>query len=237
MRTVQNNSSIKTMLKEAGILFGITLVAGLLLGVVYELTKEPIRIQQEKAIQEACEAVFPVPENAGYVQEGESPLLFSPLDYNLDFSFREELNTKGVRIGTVYLVSDINQHAGDLSSGYGYVVEATSKDGYGGDIVLYVGVSNDGTVTGVSILELSETAGLGMEAPKVLVPQFSGRNVASFVFTKTGALADNEVDAITSATITTSAVVNAVNGGLHTAQYLMVHPEQVNGLMGGGGDE
>lgn len=237
MRAVQNKSSIKTMLKEAGILLGITLIAGLLLGVVYELTKDPIRIQQEKAIQEACEAVFPVPGNAGSGQEGESPLLFSPLDYNLDLSFMEELKAEGVRIGTVYLVSDIDQPAEDLSSGYGYVVEATSKNGYGGDIVLYVGVSNDGTVTGVSILELSETAGLGMEAPKVLVPQFSGRNVESFIYTKTGAEADNEVDAITSATITTSAVVNAVNGGLHTAQYLMAHPEQVNGLMGGGEDE
>ena len=46
------------MLKEAGILFAITLIAGLMLGVVNELTKEPIRIQQEKAIQEACRAVF-----------------------------------------------------------------------------------------------------------------------------------------------------------------------------------
>ena len=46
------------MLKEAGILFAITLIAGLLLGFVYELTKEPIRLQEEKAVQEACQAVF-----------------------------------------------------------------------------------------------------------------------------------------------------------------------------------
>ena len=46
------------MLKEAGILFAITLIAGLLLGFVYELTKEPIRQQEEKAVQEACQAVF-----------------------------------------------------------------------------------------------------------------------------------------------------------------------------------
>ena len=39
------------MLKEAGILFAITLIAGLLLGFVYELTKEPIRLQEEKAVQ------------------------------------------------------------------------------------------------------------------------------------------------------------------------------------------
>ena len=46
------------MLKESGILFAITLIAGLLLGFVYELTKEPIRLQEEKAVQEACRAVF-----------------------------------------------------------------------------------------------------------------------------------------------------------------------------------
>lgn len=238
---MQNKSSIKTMLKEAGILLGITLIAGLLLGVVYELTKDPIRIQQEKAIQEACEAVFPYPGDSDTT--GQTLLSFSPLDYTLDETFISELAGNGVKIGTVYLVGDNSGLQSDLSSslGYvvdlGYVVEATSKEGYGGDIVLYVGVDHDGTVTGVSILELSETAGLGMEAPKVLVPQFAGRMVDSFAYTKTGAQADNEVDAITSATITTSAVVNAVNGGLRTAQYLMEHPECVNGLMGGGEDE
>ena len=33
---------MKSMLKDAGILFAITLVAGLLLGCVYQITKEPI---------------------------------------------------------------------------------------------------------------------------------------------------------------------------------------------------
>lgn len=233
---MQNRSSVKTMLKEAGILFAITLIAGLLLGVVYELTKDPIRIQQEKAIQEACEAVFPYSGDGGQDMEASSQLVFSPLDYSLDEIFLTQLASDGVKIGTVYLVS-YNDGQPDMANGLGYVVEAVSKEGYGGDIVLYVGVNNDRMVMGVSILELSETAGLGMEAPKVLVPQFADKNVEEFVYTKTGAVADNEVDAITSATITTSAVVNAVNGGLHTAQYLMENPERVNGLKGGGADE
>ena len=56
---MKNEHNVKTMLKEAGILFAITLLAGLVLGLIYELTKEPRRIQQEKAIQEACMAAFP----------------------------------------------------------------------------------------------------------------------------------------------------------------------------------
>lgn len=234
---MENKSSMKTMLKEAGILFAITLIAGLLLGVVYELTKEPIRIQQEKAIQEACEAAFPVSEDDEPGMEGFPRFLFRPFsDYTLDEAFLSELAADGVEIGTIYTVIDNIDSLKGVSAQCGYVVEVTSKDGYGGDIVLYMGVDLEGTVRGVSILELSETPGLGMEAPKVLVPQFAGRNVESFVYTKTGAQADNEVDAITSATITTSAVVNAVNGGLRTIQYLSENPEKVN-LMGGGVNE
>ena len=45
---------MKSMMKDAVILFAITLIAGLLLGVVYEVTKEPIEIQQAKRKNEAC---------------------------------------------------------------------------------------------------------------------------------------------------------------------------------------
>lgn len=233
---MENKSSLKTMLKEAGILLAVTLIAGLLLGVVYELTKEPIRIQQEKAIQEACEAAFPISEDDEPGVDGFPRFLFSTLENTLDETFLSELAADGLKVGTIYVVIDNAHPERDMVMPCGHVVEVTSKDGYGGDIVLYVGVDLDGTVRGVSILELSETAGLGMEAPKVLAPQFAGRNVKSFVYTKTGAQADNEVDAITSATITTSAVVNAVNGGLRTIQYLRENPDQVK-LMGGGVNE
>lgn len=205
MPEVQNKSGLGTMFKEAGILLAITLIAGLLLGVVNELTEEPIRIQQEKAIQEACQAVFPDIEG---ISE------FRDIGYAPEESLAAELASTGVEIGTVYAAM-----SGEVFNGY--VVEAVSSEGYGGDIVLYVGVSADGVVNGVSILELSETPGLGMEAPKVLVPQFAGRAVDSFVYTKTGASAENEVDAITSATITTSAVVSAVNGGIRVAVELL----------------
>ena len=55
---MSKQDDVKVMLREAGILFAITLLSGLLLGFVYELTREPRRLQQEKAVQEACAAVF-----------------------------------------------------------------------------------------------------------------------------------------------------------------------------------
>ncbi len=206
---MREKSDIRIMLKEAGILFAITLLSGLLLGLVFEVTKEPRRLQQERAIEEACIAVFPEAEEKG------TYLTFETLEAKPSAALQEELAQENVEIGTIYKASD-------ASGFYGYVVESVSAKGYGGDIVLYVGVGADGTVNGVSILEISETAGLGMEAPNVLAPQFAGRKVDSFVYTKTGAApGTNEVDAISSATITTKAVTNAVNGGLKTALELL----------------
>ncbi len=206
---MREKSDVRNMLREAGILFAITLLSGLLLGLVFEVTKEPRRLQQERAVKEACIAVFPQAKEKGV------ELTFEAVEAVPSAALREELAQNSVEIGTVYSASD-------AAGFYGYVVEAVSAKGYGGDIVLYVGVGADGTVNGVSILEINETAGLGMEAPNVLVPQFAGRKVDSFVYTKTGATpGSNEVDAISSATITTKAVTNAVNGGLKTALELL----------------
>jgi len=203
------NGDLSVMLKEAGILFAITLIAGLLLGVVYELTKEPRRLRQQEAIEEACVAVFP------RARAQKLSLTFEEIEYAPSPELLAELEENGVELGTVYRA----ENAGVF---YGYVLESTSSKGYGGDIVLYVGVEADGTVGGVSILEIKETAGLGMEAPNVLAPQFEGRKVDSFVYTRTGAQPDsNQVDAISSATITTKAVTDAVNGGLKAGLELL----------------
>jgi electron transport complex protein RnfG len=203
---MNRQSDVQVMLKEAGILFCITLTAGLLLGFVYELTKEPRRLQQEKAIREACVAVFPEAQEKGITLD------FETLDVTVPETTAESLAETNVDIGTVY-----GAYTSDKSL-YGVVVEAVSSKGYGGDIGLYVGVETDGTVGGVSILEINETAGLGMEAPNVLTPQFAGKKYESFTFTKTGAKeGTNEVDAISGATITTRAVTNAVNGGIAVA--------------------
>ena len=48
----------KNMWKDALILFATTLISGLLLGLVYQVTAQPRREQQERRIQEACRAVF-----------------------------------------------------------------------------------------------------------------------------------------------------------------------------------
>lgn len=193
---MKNNADVKVMLKEAGILFAITLISGLILGFVYELTKEPIRLQQEKAIQEACAAVFADADH------------FEVKSFMASGNTEQELAKIGVKIGTVYEAVDASNQV------LGYVMESTSTEGYGGNIVLYSGVRLDGTVNDISILEIAETPGLGMRAGEVLVPQFHEKNVELFTYTKSGSTSDSEIDAISGATITTNAVTNAVNGSL-----------------------
>ena len=84
-----------------------------------------------------------------------------------------------------------------------------------------LGVAEDGTTNGISFLSLSETAGLGMQADTdEFKSQFAGKNVAQFKYTKSGAASDEEIDALSGATITTNAVTNAVNAGLSYADYL-----------------
>ena len=81
-----------------------------------------------------------------------------------------------------------------------------------------MGITNDGVLNGISILSISETAGLGMRADEVLKPQFAGKSAEKYEYTKTGAVSDSQIDAISGATITTNAVVNGVNAGLYYFQ-------------------
>lgn len=204
---MKNKKEVAVMLKEAAILTVITLLAGLMLGFIYELTKGPIQVQKEKAVQEACKAVFTNAEERG--------IAFKPIDYENSKELNDRLAQKGVVIGTVY-----EAVAADNSL-MGYVVQSTSTEGYGGKIVLYVGVTVEGKLNDISILDISETPGLGMQAENVLVPQFHEKSVEQFTYTKTGSQSESEIDAISGATITTKAVTNAVNGALEVVREIM----------------
>ena len=76
-----------------------------------------------------------------------------------------------------------------------------------------VGVKADGTVAGVNILSISETAGLGMNAKnESFLQQFIGKS-GEIGVQKNGS-SDTEIQALTGATITSRAMANAVNQAL-----------------------
>lgn len=95
-------------------------------------------------------------------------------------------------------------------SGYVFV---TSAKGYGGDISVMVGVLGDGTVAGVNILSINETAGLGMNAKnQSFLDQFLGKSGEIGVAKNNPS--DTEIQALTGATITSRAMATAVNTAL-----------------------
>lgn len=191
---------MKEMIKNAAILLVITLVAGALLGAVYENTKDIIAKQEADAKTAAYKEVFM--DASG----------FEAVNDVMSADVRAKLDSAGFSAETI---DELNNAVDGSGNVIGYVFTITTKEGYGGDITFTMGVKNDGTVNGISILSISETAGLGMEADKVLKPQFTNKKVDSFAYTKTGAVAENEIDAISGATITTNAITNGVNTGLY----------------------
>lgn len=91
----------------------------------------------------------------------------------------------------------------------GYIFITVTK-GYGGDVKIMSGIGKDGKVTGIEILELSETPGLGMKAyDDFFLSQFLDKAVCVNVVKKEAG--DNSICALTGATITSSAVAGAVN--------------------------
>ena len=193
------------IIKDAAALLAITLVAGFLLGLVYDVTLEPIQVQEELAKKEACQEVF---ADAADFRESDADL--------------DAITSSNIENGwdkqTIDEVMEAVDESGEI---IGYVITVTDSEGYGGDITFSMGVQMDGTLNGISILSISETAGLGMKADTdEFKNQFKGRNVEKFEYTKTGAASDEQIDALSGATITTNAVTNGVNAGLAAFQYL-----------------
>lgn len=198
----------KSMIKDALILFAITLVAGLLLGFVYDVTKEPIAQQKAKAKAQACKNVFAAAETFEPIlsEDGPTAYFMAGKDSNVD-------------------IDEVMQALDSTGQLMGYVITVTDHEGYGGDIQFSMGVAIDGTLNGISLLSISETAGLGMKAGDVLVPQFANKKVENFTYTKSGATSDSEIDAISGATITTNAIVNGVNSGLQLFHSVLIEGE------------
>ena len=193
---------MKSMLKDAAILFAITVIAGAILGFVYDITKAPIAQQEAKAKSEACQEVFA-----------------DAAEFEAMTGSEDEMTAVIAEGGfTKSTVNEVMKAKDASGSVLGYVITVTSHEGYGGDIKFSMGVRTDGTLNGISILSISETAGLGMRAEEVLKPQFANKKVAQFTCTKTGAASDDQIDAISSATITSNAVIDTVNAGMYYFQ-------------------
>lgn len=201
------NENAKTkkssIIKDALVLFVITMVAGFALGLIYEVTLPAIQERRLQAKLDAYKAVFT--DAVDFVEDENLTQLALEAPEKV-------LEGKGLTNIVIDEVRIANDSAGEK---LGYVVMATTGEGYGGAITVLVGVRMDGTVNAIEILTINETAGLGAKASeKSFKDQYASKNVREYVYTKTGATSENEIDAISGATITTSAVTGAVNAGI-----------------------
>ena len=107
----------------------------------------------------------------------------------------DSFSTETVSIST----GDVEYYA--AANGAGYVFN-TSYKGYGGAVGVMTGISADGEITGVKVVDCNETHG------------------NTFEVTKTGKTAENQIDAISGATITSRAVTNSVNYAIEAYQQI-----------------
>lgn len=172
-----------TLSNMTAVLFGITLIASAGVGVVNMITEKPIAEAKAAAIQAALSEVLPS-------FEGE------PASQQLTI---DELPI------TVYTAMAADEVVG-------YAIETMTKQGFGGTVRMMVGFTPAGEVINVNVLEQSETPGLGTKMTdegNPLITSFKGKNPAemNMAVKKDG----GDVDALTAATISSRAYVDAMS--------------------------
>lgn len=202
----------KNLIKDIIIFVFITIIAGLSLAFVNSLTKEPITLQNEKILQESYQNVLKKGEIFKNDKQIEQIVKKFPQTIK---NKKYDFGANGITIDEVLTAFD------NKDSLIGYVIKVTTKDGYNGDITLVVGINTDDKITGIEVLSIKETVGLGMNAKNdSFKKQYYQNSATSFTITKTGKQSKEEIDALSGATITSSAFNNAINGALAIHQEI-----------------
>jgi electron transport complex protein RnfG len=180
-----------TFINMVFVLVLVAVVAGLALGAIYNLTKEPIELAKKAKIEKAIKQVLPEFDT---LYSSFAVLAFDGRTAKDSLTFTNAYEN-GTQIGTA--------------------IESYTYKGYSGLIKIMVGFEPDGTISNISVLEHKETPGLGtkMDEPK-FKNQYLGKNPESFNLrvVKDG----GEVDAITAATISSRAFSDAVDRAYQT---------------------
>lgn len=191
---------MRDYIRLASVLLLICAIAAALLGYTNEITYDRIQEQLVKASDEARKAVLPDADTFEKLDESA----FSTIKANEKYNFVTEIYTA---------------EAGDNL--LGYAVKVAPK-GYGGVVEVVVGVTIEGKIAGIKVGNNTETPGLGKNAatPK-FQEQFNGKvwgNPLNVI--KSGTPKDNEIAALSGATITSRAVTSGVNQALEAAKEL-----------------
>ncbi len=192
---------MRELCKLAIVLTVICCGAALSLAYVYNLTKEPIAYQQRLKKIKAINSVFPGHESSSEPDTVE---------------MSAGKNKKGEDITRKFYVIKKDETV----SGVAFEIAAS---GYGGNIKIMVGVAKDAIITGIKIIGHTETPGLGANVTKEsFYQQFKGKdlNDTNWDLKKNG----GDVDQVSGATISSTAVMKAVHDGLN---FFSEHKEQI----------
>lgn len=191
-------------MKDALVLALITLISGCCLGGAYGLTKQKIYEINMASTIESYKQVMPAEE-------------YDDATYADALTTAQSDGKIAADNGGASLISVVA--AKDASGAEtGYIIKGSAA-GYGGSVIVVVGVDADLKVTGISFPEtLPETAGLGQKATEpAFYEQFAGKGTKLSV-KKGGGAGEDEIDAISGATITSTAVTNTVNAATEFVQ-------------------
>ena len=165
-------------------LFAITVVAGLSLGYINEVTKGPIAQARLERTTNALKTVLP------------------------DFNNEPISDVRKLKLETLKDSIEIYNALMDENV-VGTAIVSSSEKGYNGLIKIMVGFENDGSIKNIAVLEQKETPGLGTKIKNdKFISQYRGKNPSTFNLKVKKD--QGEVDAITGATITTRAYSEAV---------------------------
>jgi len=170
------------VLRPALTLFITAALAAVFVIVAHSFTLEPIRQQHQRTQEATMREVFPEASAFNTIEAELSGHITAAL---------EAVDSSGKRLGYLVLLS---------------------APGYGGDIEMMVGISTGNQrVSGIRISRHTETPGLGALAAQAnFYQRFENRALRPLNVVR-AAPSDNDVQALTSATITSRAVTSAVN--------------------------
>lgn len=209
-----NNKGKKSnILKDALALTLITIICSLALAFVYEITKDPIKAQEDAKKNAGYQVVYP--DAKELATDDELVQLAAEMDLStLDPDYA------GVTIDDVIQALD-----GDGNK-LGYIVKSNTR-GYASTISVAIGYSLDGVVQGIELLAISDTPGFGLELTNPeFKEKFKNVETEGFVLTKASASKDNDIDVYSGSTTSTTAVVKAVNAGIG---FLIGNAEDLGG--------
>lgn len=170
-----------TLINMVAVLFTITLIASAGVGAVNMITVEPIAAAKAAATEAALGEVLPA--------------------FEATETTELTIDDMPIKVYTAKQGEEV----------VGYAVETMTKSGFSGVVKLMVGFLNDGTINNVNVLQQAETPGLGTKMCDEGNPLLAGvqgkEATGTFKVTKDG----GEVDALTAATISSRAYLDAVN--------------------------